>query len=280
MDAEQQREAVARGVVPAPKPFNFNITAPLYYNSNAQEVQSGGSAALEGDPELELGWTRGLTSLPVKLSVRLRADADRYAGVPQGNEEETSATVKLQHYDAKDDQAPAPFVSYKGTLLFAATFSPWTQTKNDFAIGLAKLFTFDGDLHALPASGRSSADAVWSLTLSASVQRRLRTPGADSIALVGLAAVSYAPIDTLDVSLGVDIKQRWFDSTVIRSATTARRDFSLEPLLTIVWDPSAILAGSPLIGLEIDFERQSSSLPNKSYSQWAVGPLLTAGWKF
>src|SRR6516164_5502251 len=36
--------------------FEVRIDAPLYYDSNAQELQRGASAALEGNPEATFGW--------------------------------------------------------------------------------------------------------------------------------------------------------------------------------------------------------------------------------
>jgi hypothetical protein len=108
-------------------------------------VQSGGPAALEGDPEVELGWTRSLTLMPLQFSVRLRADTDRYANVSLVDEDEISGAFKASYYDAHNDQVWAPFVSYKSAAIYNPTFSPWTETKNDFALGLDKLFNFDGD---------------------------------------------------------------------------------------------------------------------------------------
>lgn len=278
--AEQQRATANATAPPVQKPFNIRIVAPLYYNSNAQEVRSGGSAALEGDPELELGWSRRLTSVPLALSIRFRSDTDRYANVPQADEDEMSTTFKVQYYDRDDDQALAPFVSYKATLMFDPTFSPWTQSKNDFAVGLTKAFYFDSRLHSLPISGRSGADADWGLTITTSVQRRLRIPSPDSTALTATAAVSYLPTDTLDISLGVTIRERWFDPIATSKATVARRDFKAEPLLTLIWDPSRLAAGLPQVGFQIDFEHKSSNIPAKSYNQWAVGPMISAGWRF
>ena len=141
-DAAQAQQAAGQPAPRAPKAFNFRVSAPLRYNSNAAEALSGGPAALEGDPEIELGWNRSLPSTPLKLSVKLRADTDRFANVPQANEDEVSESIKAAYYDANDDQAWAPFVSYTNTALFEATFTPWTETRNDFAIGFDKFFQF------------------------------------------------------------------------------------------------------------------------------------------
>jgi len=152
-DGAQERRAVEQPTPSAPNVFNFRISAPLYYNSNAAEAPSRGPAALEGDPELELGWSRNLTSLPLKLSVKLKADTDRYANASQGDEDEVSGTFKASYYDAQNDHQWSPFFSYKGAALYDPTFSPWTETRNDFALGLDKVFNFDGDFH--PATLRA-----------------------------------------------------------------------------------------------------------------------------
>src|ERR1700679_615526 len=107
-DAAQAQQAAGQPVPAAPKAFNFRVAAPLYYNSNAAEVLSGGPAALEGDPEIELGWNRSLSSVPLKFSVNLRADTARLQNVPQANEDEISESIKAAYYDANDDQAWAP----------------------------------------------------------------------------------------------------------------------------------------------------------------------------
>jgi hypothetical protein len=290
-EAAQARQAAGQPAPPAPKAFNFRVNAPLYYNSNATGVLSGGPAALEGDPEIELGWNRSLASVPLKLSVKLRADTDRFANVPQANEDEVSGSIKAAYYDANDDQAWAPFISYKIKGLFEATFSPWTETRNDFAIGFDKLFNFDGNFHLLPISARSRDAAVWSLGLSVYAQRRLRTPGPSSTAAYVVPSVTYAASKQWNVSLFLNMRDRWFDSVASATTTPSRRDFEVEPILTIAYDPSDAmfansgaawqqLLGSPQIVLQIAFENQSSNIASKSSSQWAIGPVLTASWRF
>jgi hypothetical protein len=289
-EATQARQAAGQPTPPA-KAFNLRIDAPLYYNSNAAEVSSGGPAALEGDPEIELGWNRSLVSLPLKLSVKLRADTDRFANVPQANEDEASGSVKAAYYDANDDQAWAPFASFRTTGLFDATFSPWTETRNDFALGFDRFFNLDGNFHPLPSGARSRIAAVWQLGLSMYVQRRLRTPVPNSTAVYVVPSVTYAASKDWNVSLFLSTRERWFDSVASAGTTMSRRDFEVEPILTIAYDPSEALfggsglarqqlLGSPQIALQIAFENRASNIANKSWSQWTVGPELTANWRF
>jgi hypothetical protein len=277
-DAALDRRAAGQPTPASPNVFNFRVNAPLYYNSNATEAQSGGPSALEGDPELELGWSRNLTSLPLRLSVKLRADTDRYANASEGDEDEVSGTFKASYYNAQDDQQWSPFFSYKSAAIFDPTFSPWTETKNDLALGVDKVVNFDGDFHLLPPSAKSRIAAVWSFGVSTYVQRRLRVPGPSSTAFYVVPSVTYVPAGDWTISLFGSTRERWFDSVTSGSKTTSRRDFEIEPIFTVAYDTN--LPGAPQIALQTTFERRSSNLSNKSWNQWAVGPVLTANWKF
>jgi hypothetical protein len=62
------------------------------------------------------------------------------------------------------------------------------------------------------------------------------------------------------------------------AATTPRRDFEIEPILTIAYDP--MLPCAPQIALQASFERRSSNLADKSWNQWTFGPVLSANWTF
>ena len=239
---------------------------------------SAGLRRLKPTPRSSWAGRRSLTTIPLKLNVKLRADTDRYANVPQADEDETSGSFKASYYDASNDQAWAPFFSYKAGAIFDPTFSPWTETKNDLALGFDKLFNFDGDFHLLPASARSRVAAVWSLGVSSFVQRRLRTPGPNSTALYVVPSATYVPSEDWSVSLFVNTRERWFDSGTSTTTTVSRRDFEIEPISTIAYDPK--LPGAPQIALQIGFERRSSNLPNMSWNQWTVGPVLTANWRF
>jgi hypothetical protein len=275
-DLTQQLRALAAPF--APPEFNFRVVLPLYYNSNAKGMQSGGPAALEGDPAVELGWGRSLTSVPVKINLRLRADTDRYANVSQSDEDEVSGSFKVSYYDSQNDQAWAPFFSYRSSVNYDSTFSSWIETKNDLTLGVDKLFNFDNEFHLLPNSARSRISTVWSLGFSFYVQRRLRTPGPNSIALYLVPSATFVPSNGWILSLLVSTRERCFESVTTPFAMIPRHDFEIEPILTIAYDPK--LPGAPQIALQASFERRSSNLPNKSWNQWTVGPVLSANWTF
>jgi hypothetical protein len=277
-DAAQARKA-AQGAPAVPKEFSVRINAPLYFNSNVLLGHSG----LEGNPEIALGWSPSWASLPFKPSVKLKADTDRYTNVPQASQDEASGSFRLSYYDASDDQTWAPFFSYKLEAIYGATFSPWRETKNDFNLGFDKLFSFDGDFRLLPAAANSRGAAVWTLGVTAYVQRRVRTSPSDSLALYVVPNATYLPSADWVISLSLETWLRWYQG--VPAKPISRRDLEINPVLTIAYDPSTLFGGdsplrSPQIALEIGFDTRSSNLVNKSFKQWTVGPVLSAKWKF
>ncbi|MBV8122399.1 MAG: hypothetical protein JO081_20975 [Alphaproteobacteria bacterium] len=273
LDAAQAHRA-AKAPPKVPQEFSLRINAPLYDNSNVD-----GHGALESDLEIALGWSRSLTSLPFKLSVKLKASTDRYANVPHADEDQVSGSFRLSYYDAGNDQAGAPFFLYNPKALYDATFSPWIETKNDFDFGINKSFNFNGDFRLLPATANSGAAAIWTLGVTAYVQRRVRTLLPDSRALYLVPSATYAPSADWVILLTVESWERWYES--VPTKPIARRDFEIQPILTIAYDPPmANGLGSPQIALQIGFDSRFSNIPKKSYDQWTVGPVLSAKWKF
>jgi hypothetical protein len=121
------------------------------------------------------------------------------------------------------------------------------------------------------------------------VQRRLRTPGPDSVAVYFVPSVMFVPTKEWSVSVFVNARERWFDSVPSGATTISRQDFEINPIPTIAYEPPDPLSGGKAlaqflgtsqIALQIGFERRSSNLTQKSWNQWTVGPLLTASWRF
>ena len=278
LDAAEARKA-ANAPPAAPKEFSVRINAPLYYNSNILLGQSG----LEGNPEIALGWSPNWTSLPFKPTVKLKEESDRYTNVPQASQDQASGSFRLSYFDATDDQAWAPFFSYKLEAIYGATFSPWLETKNDFNLGFDKLFSFDDNFRPLPDAANSRGVATWTLGLTAYVQRRVRTSPSNSLALYVVPSATYVPSSDWIISLTMETWERWYQSVLAKPIS--RRDFEINPILAIAYDPSTLLGGhnalgSPQIALEIGFDNRSSSVVNKSFKQWTLGPVLSVKWKF
>jgi hypothetical protein len=252
LDAAEAHQA-AKAPPKVPKAFSVGINAPLYYNSNAD-----GHGALEGDPEIALGWTRSLTSLPFRLSAKLKANTHRYANVPQANEDDASGS---SYYDASNDQVWAPFFFYTPKAIYGATFAPWIQTKNDFNLGVNKLSNFDGDFRLLPAAASTGDAAIWTLGVRAYVERRVRTSAPDSRALYLVPSATCVPSANWVILLTLESWERWFDSVSIKSKSISRRDFEIEPILTIAYDPStAFLAVATVLDRRRSRSRSGSTV--------------------
>jgi hypothetical protein len=141
----------------------------------------------------------------------------------------------------------------------------------------------NGDFRLLPAAANSLGAAVWTLGVTAYVQRRVRTSPSDSLALYVVPNATYLPSADWVISLRLKTWERWYQGVPARPIS--RRDFEINPVLIIAYDPSTLFGGdsplgSPQIALEIGFDTRSSNLVNKSFKQWTAGPVLSAKWKF
>ena len=231
-DAAQERRAADLPTPSAPREFNFRVTAPLYFNSNPKEVQSSGPSALEGDPELELGWGSSLTSVPLKISVKFKADTDRLVRVPEAGEDEFSGSFKISYYNAQNDcRHGSPFVSYKGSAEYEATFSlPGSRPRTTSCSGLDKVFNFS--MAAFIRYPPCQHEAGRTCRLEPRCQflyvQRLPARACGSqfhCALRRCLCSLYAGqrLDRLAVHEGT--RERWFDTVTSSTTTTSRRDF-------------------------------------------------------
>ena len=59
--------------------LTLNGLFPVYYNSDAEAVPSGGTQTAEANPEFRLSWAKQLQGMPIKLTTLIDANSDRYA---------------------------------------------------------------------------------------------------------------------------------------------------------------------------------------------------------
>jgi hypothetical protein len=97
---------------------------------------------------------------------------------------------------------------------------------------------------------------------------------------MGNIELGYVPAKAWNILLGVNNTERWYDTVTFRKGSVTRRDFKVEPLLTVAWAPPGDWFGAPVLALQIGFTQQSSTVSRANYGQWTIGPTMTAGWKF
>jgi hypothetical protein len=279
---------------------------PVYYNSNAETVSSGGTQTVETNPEFRLGWTKQLPQIPIKLSALVDANSDRYARSNGADGDVAYGKFRAQYVTGYNDQEFEPFIQYNPKSAFNPTFESATTAQHNFAIGFDKAFNYDdkfrriGGDSPIGISGDTSAATVWSFGFTGTLTRRLTNAGADSTIATAAPSITYNLTNIpnsnstdaqWNVSFETDVSRRWYDT--MGGAT--RMDWIVNPILTIEFVPPGIWfkgvneddreasrksLGKPVIDFQVAFARDSSNQLGNSFHQWSIGPMLKTAWKF
>lgn len=265
--------------------FTLNILAPALYNSNAQFLSSGGSQTLEGSPLVRLGWASQLFDTPIRLSGAASMETERFVNAPGAAIDYIRTSARAQYVDPEDDQDYSPFLSYVPRLDFDPTFANNFATRQDLALGLNKVFNFDGAFNRIATSSNSSSEAVWSFGFGVGGQRRFRDPPPQSYAFFFSPSASCVISEEWNASFSVPITRRWFDTF----NDVSQRNLTLEPTGVLEYvipngwlggANAARMLGTPAIDFVAGVERNWSNLSPATYTQWRVGVVLKTGWRF
>jgi hypothetical protein len=265
--------------------FTLNILAPALYNSNAQFLSSGGSQTLEGSPLVRLGWASQLFDTPIRISGAASMETERFVNAPGAAIDYIRTSARAQYLNPEDDQDYSPFLSYVPRLDFDPTFANNFATRQDLALGLNKVFNFDGAFNRIPTSSNSSSEAVWSFGFGVGGQRRFRDPPPQSYAFFFSPSASYVISEEWNASFSVPITRRWFDmfNDVSQRNLTLEPTGVLEYVIPNGWlrgANAARMLGNPAIDFVAGVERNWSNLSPATYTQWRVGVVLKTGWRF
>lgn len=160
----------------APLGFTFSVQAPIFYNSNAENLSSGGTQTLEGNPEIWFGWSKQANSF-LKVSALADTNWDRYVRSNNADQDVAYGVFRAQLVPdpgmGGSDQSYQPFISYSPRMIFDPTYSKSVSTANDLVIGIDKIFNFDDQLNRIPyENAHSSRGTSLSLGFEGTVTRR------------------------------------------------------------------------------------------------------------
>jgi hypothetical protein len=261
--------------------FTLNVLAPLYFNSNAPALGSGGSSSLEGTPVVLGAYSMPAFDQHLRLSAAASLEADRYASA-NADFDKLRINVRAQYTDPNDDQAFLPFLAYVPRLDFTPTFAREFATRQDVNLGINKTFNYAANFTRVPIGGNSAAAAAWSFGVSALVQHRFREPPPASNAVGLYPSASYSVAPQWGFLATVGMTQRWFDQV----NGVSQRSFLLEPAATLEYvmpdewfGGNAALFGRPALDLQVAFERNWSNLSPFTASVWFVGFAFKFGWR-
>ena len=269
--------------------FTFNILAPISFTSNALLPPSGVPTDLnsgEFSPVVGLSWTTPVFDLPLRFTANARAEIDRYTAVPSADFDKIALSGRLQYVDPVNDQAYSPYIVYAARLGYTPFYQDWLQTRQDLTVGVNKTFNYDANFRRVAFSGNTLAETIWSFGVTAFIQRRFSNPEPSSWAFAAIPSATYVISDQWNLSLGLDIMRRGFDSF---QSGSAEEDWFLMPIATLeyvlpsAWfgsERNATLLGRPALDFQVAYERNWSNNPTFDYSAWYVGAALKLGWRF
>ena len=266
--------------------FRFNFLAPLNFDSNAQEISSGGTQTWGTFPVGNLSWAAPVADLPFRVSVNARSEFKRFFDASDVDIDRLTFSGRLQYVDPTNDQAFSPYFAITPRFSYLPTFSDQTEARQDFNLGFNKSFHFDGSFRPIPIAADTSAETVWSFGLTAFAQKRLRQPQLSSDALFLIPSVSWVISKDWNASFAVELLGRWYEAD--RFGETSR-DWEALPIATLEYvipaslfgsDSFANLLGRPAIDLQGSHLKVWSTVPGVSFGQWEASATLKMGWRF
>jgi hypothetical protein len=265
--------------------FTINGLVPLFFNSNAEALTTGGTNSAEFSPILGASWSTPVFDLPVRFTANVRAEVDRFTQASAVDFDKLAVFGRLQFVDPNDDQAYSPYISYAPRWDFEPFYKDWQTTRQDVNFGVNKRFNFNANFQRTAFAADTFADTVWSFGVTAAFQRRFREPAPGSWAAFFIPSMTYVISPQWNLSFAVDLERRAFDSYYGFS----QEDWFMEPILTLEfvlpssWFGSAANAamiGRPALDFQAAYERNWSNASAANYEVWHVGGALKLGWRF
>jgi hypothetical protein len=270
--------------IPAPR-LSTNLLLPLGWNSNANEVSSGGISSWESSPFGNVSMSAPIGA-PFRFTATGFGELNRYFAVPDVDVDRIGGSARLQYVDPTNDQAFSPYVAYAPRWQWARPDSGLNETRQDFNVGFNKRFNLDGAFQLVPIAADTSAETVWSFGLTAFAQRRVRDVRLSSNALFLIPSVSYVISKDWSASLAVELLGRWYEPDL---AGETSRDWEALPIATLEYlIPASFLGGEsfakvlgrPALDFQGSYLKVWSTVPNVSFGQWEARAAIRMGWRF
>jgi hypothetical protein len=265
--------------------FTISGLVPIFFNSNAEALPSGGTNSAEFSPVLGVSWATPVFDLPFRFTANARAEVDRFTQAPSLDFDKIAVSGRLQYVDPNNDQAYSPYISYAPRWDFAPFYKSWFATRQDLNFGINKTFNYDANFQRIPFSGSTLADTIWSFGVTVAFQRRFRDPAPSSWAAYLVPSATYVISPHWNLSAGILAERRAFDSYYGFS----QEDWLIEPIVTLefvlpeAWfgsDRTAAWLGRPALDFQVAYEKNWSNLPAANFEVWHVGVALKLGWRF
>jgi hypothetical protein len=264
----------AFGIVPAGQEdspnFTFTALLPTLYNSNANSSDGGATSSFEYNPEVRFAWKQAFAH-QLTISALVDVNSDRYPSAYDADSDTGYGRFRIQHVSGSDDQEAQPFIEYSPRLELSPFFSGPTSTVHDVRLGLDQAINYQDAFQTRAIRKQDSSDeTVWAITYTVDIWRRHTNSGTDSTRLELDPTLSWYPLgEDWNASLEFDFLPTLYD----QSGGSHQHDISTNVIVTFEYAP-AWLPKAAKLDFQIMLARADSTLPNASFQQWVVGPLL------
>jgi len=267
------------------KDFTFEFNLPLRWSSSvvsgSKDSVLDAHSDVHATPELYLKWSHQYDWF--KATADIGASLDRYARSPDANLDAVYNSFKIAKTDGEHELF-VPYALFSNSIYFDPTFKNTGIAYHDFAAGFYSGIAWrDKELIPYKDSMIHFSDAEkaddFSILFDARVGRRLsdQTDYQNTFVQAKIE-LTYYITESLRFSLTPNIRVRWYDDYF----GEARRDWRSGARVSFNWSPDWLkkLSKRSELGFDIDYVRNHSNLPEKSYSLWEVGPTLSLRTKF
>jgi hypothetical protein len=266
---------------------DFTIGIDVPYRRASSVTSAGVDSVIDSrpdshvTPDVYLKWAHQYDWF--KASFEVGASLDRYLSVTEANLDDVNTTFKIVKTDGKYEYF-APYFSVVTDKYFLPTFHQPDITYHDFMVGFYSGLGWrdapraSGERAPIPYSDAENAGDI-TLYFDARFGRRVSdaTDYQNTFAQARMTAAYYFAKDLRLETTG-GIRARWYEDYYGDRRTDIRPSASLG----LYWSPDWLkkLVKRSELALNIEFYRNFSNLPDKSYTLWEVGPTLSLRTKF
>ena len=232
-------------------------------------------------PDVYLKWAHQYAWF--KVSAEIGASIDRYFKASDADLDSLHAAFKFAKTDGKNEYF-VPYFSFNHEMFFLPTFKEPVVSYDDVAIGFYSGIAWrDKELipyrDALIGHSDASEPGDVSLLFDARFGRRMSDTLSyqNTFALGRITAVYYIS-KHWRVEANTALRARWYENY----HSQRRTDYRPSAAIGLIWAPDWLtkLVKRSELSFNLEYYRNHSNIPEKSYKLWELGPTLSLRTKF
>ncbi len=232
-------------------------------------------------PEVYLRWAHQYDWF--KVSAEIGASIDRYFRTSDANLDSLHGSFKFAKTDGKKEYF-VPYFSLSHDMFFLPTFSQPDITYDDVTVGFYSALAWrDKTLipyqDALINYSDASEPGDMSILFDARFGRRMSDTASFQHTFVsGRITATYYISNNWRIEANSALRARWYENY----HGERRTDWRPSAAIGLIWTPEWLtkLVKRSELSFNVEYYRNQSNIPDKSYKLWEIGPTLSLRTKF